>query len=279
MSWPTVSTRCVDRSKAEAPSGQPADARSLGGLPSPQLETRLKQGSVDVLIPLGALEQHGPHLPLATDTIIANAVAEVVSERLPDLVSAPCLPIGCSDHHLSFAGTASIPKEVASRYLLAVIRTLQGHGFRHAYVFSGHAGNISAMNQMTESLDPAIRRRVAVSVDWPDQRRALHEWAESELGMTPERVGSHAGHFETSIMLYLRPDLVDMDAAPEGFIGSSLEASERLGRDGMRSVSSVGVIGDARSATPAAGAGYLEVLVSSLASLIHDHRAGTEEVG
>lgn len=268
----------MDRSKAEIPSEQPAHARSLGGLLSPQVETMLKQGTLDVLIPLGALEQHGPHLPLATDTIIADAVAEAVSDRVADLVSAPCLPIGCSDHHLSFVGTASIPMKVVSGFLVAVVQTLLAHGFRFVYVFSGHAGNIPAMKEMTERVDPAVRGRVAASVDWPDQRRALHEWAGSELGIAPERVGTHAGHFETSIMLCIRPDLVDMRAAPEGFIGSAREASERLAREGMRSVSTAGVIGDPRSATAAAGEGYLEVLVSSLVSFINDHRTRTEKV-
>jgi creatinine amidohydrolase/Fe(II)-dependent formamide hydrolase-like protein len=269
----------VDRSKAETPIEQPVRERLLGGLLLPQLRSLLKLGTVDVLIPLGALEQHGPHLPLATDTIIAEAVADVVSRRLPNLVVAPCLPVGCSDHHLSFPGTASISKEVASAYLVSVTRTLLSHGFQNAYLFSGHAGNIPAMKEAANSLAGETLGRVAAFVDWPGQRRAMHEWARAELGMSPERIGSHAGHFETSIMLYLRPELVDVAAAPEGFIGSSREASERMKRDGIEAVSAAGVIGDPRDASAAAGVGYLEVLVSSLVAFIEDHRSTTQRAG
>jgi creatinine amidohydrolase/Fe(II)-dependent formamide hydrolase-like protein len=271
MGWPAVNTQCVDRSKAEIPDEHLAP-RSLGEMLVPQLRALLERGNLDLLIPAGALEQHGPHLPLATDSIIAEAIAERVSERVGDLLTAPCLPVGCSDHHLSFPGTASLPRQVASKYLASMTRTLLGHGFRTAYLFSAHAGNIPALNEVVELLaEQGVINVVAVQ-DWPGQRQALHDWAGDELGLSAERVGSHAGHFETSIMLHLRPELVDMSAAPEGFIGSSQQASETMNRRGMEAVSEVGVIGDPRSATASAGEGYLEVLVSSVAGFIEEHR-------
>lgn len=246
---------------------------------SPQLRRSLTEAATDVLIPAGALEQHGPHLPLATDTIIADAIAGEVVGRAGGLIAAPCLPVGCSDHHLSFAGTASVPPDVAGAYLRAVAITLLGHGFRSAYLFSAHAGNIPALEEVEHSLPPDLRRRVGVFVDWPGQRRALHDWARRALGLGPEEVGSHAGHFETSIMLYLAPDLVDMGAAPRGFIGSVDEASRIMQADGMAAVSDVGVLGDARAATAAAGREYLEVLIASVVSFVTEHRTARPDPG
>lgn len=245
----------------------------LADIVSPQVRALLERRSVDVFVPLGALEQHGPHLPLATDTIIAEAVAREVASSVDDLVVAPCLPVGCSDHHLAFAGTASIPNAVAAAYVSAVTSTLLGHGFRCAYLWSAHAGNNDAVREAAASLSDEFPGRVAAFVDWPAQRRRLHEWAEAAFGLAPERVGSHAGHFETSIMLAVAPDGVDMEAAPEGFVGPVQEAADRMKRDGIAALSDVGVIGDARSATAEAGKGYLKVLVATLLSFIEARRA------
>jgi creatinine amidohydrolase len=241
---------------------------------SPQIPVVTERGDVDVLIPLGALEQHGPHLPLGTDTVIAEAIAAGVAKRVNALVVGPCLPVGCSEHHLSFPGTASVPEDVVSGYIRSTALTLLGHGFRYVYVESGHAGNIPAMKAAVASMPPNAVGRVAAFVDWPGQRRAMHAWAEKALGLSGAEVGSHSGHFETSIMLALAPETVDMSAAPEGFIGSPEEASELMQAEGIAAVSPIGVVGDARSASSEAGEGYLEVLIGSVVDLIEKHRAG-----
>lgn len=243
---------------------------------SPQVRLLLERDAFDILVPLGALEQHGPHLPLGTDSIIAEKVAERAADRLGGIVVAPCIPMGCSDHHLAFAGTASLPKDVVAGFVRSVVSTLLGHGFRRAYLWSAHAGNNPALSDAVAALSDEFPGRVAALVQWPMQRRALHDWAESELGMAPQRVGSHAGHFETSIMLALAPDLVCMEAAPEGFLGSAQEATRVMNESGIAAVSDVGVIGDARGATAEAGKGYLEVLVATLTSFIRDHRSGRD---
>jgi creatinine amidohydrolase len=244
---------------------------------SPRVRSLVSRGDLDILIPLGALEQHGPHLPLGTDTLIAEAIAVKVAQRVDNLLVAPCLSVGCSDHHLSFPGTASIPEEVVAGYIRSTVLSLLGHGFRNAYVVSGHAGNIDAMKAAMRSLPSQAGTRVAAFVDWPAQRAALQKWAETSFGLSGDEVGSHAGHFETSILLDLTPDLVDMSVAPRGFIGSAEEAAQHMTTGGMAAVSDIGVLGDARSATAAAGAGYLEVLVASIAAFIEKHRAAAPD--
>jgi creatinine amidohydrolase len=240
---------------------------------SPEVASLLQRGHLDVLLPLGALEQHGPHLPLGTDAFIADALAREVARRAGDMVVAPCLPVGCSDHHLSFAGTASISVEAAAAYLRSVAVSLLRHGFRCAYMFSAHAGNIPALRAALASFDAADRKRVAIFVDWPAQRDAMHDWARRELGLGPDEVGSHAGHFETSIMLHLAPELVDMQAAPRGFIGSAQDATTTMAEKGIAAVSRAGVVGDARGATPEAGGGYFEILAASITSFVSERRA------
>lgn len=268
---PAASTLCMagPGSKTQR---KPGSELFLSRMLSPQIPA-LVDGDVDILIPLGALEQHGPHLPLGTDTVIAEAIAAGAAHRAGALVVAPCLPVGCSEHHLSFPGTASVPEAVVAGFIRSTAQTLLGHGFRYVYVASGHAGNIPAMRSAVASMPPEVAGRVAAFVDWPAQRRAMHEWAERSLGLSGAEVGSHSGHFETSIMLELDPSSVDMSAAPEGFIGSAEEASELMRTKGMAAVSEIGVAGDARSASSEAGASYLELLIGLVVEFIEQHRA------
>jgi mycofactocin precursor peptide peptidase len=230
--------------------------------------------AVDIMVPLGSLEQHGAHLPLATDLLIAEAVAAGVGAHFSgSLVVAPCLPIGVSDYHLGFPGTATVPTRVVRDYLQSVMTAFLEGGFRHVYVTSGHAGNFAAMDAAWASLPEDLRDRSAIHGDWPNQRKAIHDWARQNLGLEPEIVGSHGGHFETSVMLHVSPDLVDMTAASAGFIGDAAIASDRMMAQGVRAVSSTGVIGDPRSATAQAGGGYMALVVGQVVELIQRHRS------
>jgi creatinine amidohydrolase len=234
----------------------------------------LQRGPVDVILPFGALEQHGPHLPLSTDSVIADALAREVARRAASLLVAPCLPIGASSHHASFYGTISLSGGTLVAFARDAVASLLTQGFRFVFLISGHAGNMPYMSEAVSSLPDEARMRVAAFVDWAAQRKALHDWAGNELGLPPEQVGSHAGHFETSIMLHLAPERVDMQAAPAGFIGPIEEATSTLASAGMRALSSVGVVGDARGATGSAGKEYFEVLVNMLHDFIVGHRRG-----
>jgi creatinine amidohydrolase len=249
---------------------RPDDNTQLGVMRSADVSTLFHAGPLDVVVPLGALEQHGPHLPLSTDSIIVEAVARELARRETNLIVAPCLPIGASSHHAAFAGTVSLSEGTIVGYVHDAVRSLLAQGFRYAFLISGHAGNMPIMSKAVSSLPAGLRQRVGAYVDWPAQRKALHDWATGALGLTPEEVGSHAGHFETSIMLYLAPERVNMEAAPVGFIGPVEEATSTLAATGMRSLSSVGVVGDPRGATEAAGKEYFEVFVKT----IHDFIVG-----
>ena len=246
----------------------------LGAMSWTALRERLGEGPLDVLVPLGALEQHGPHLPLDTDRRIAEAVASRVAERAGRCVVAPCQAVGASSHHLTFPGTASLTSGTLSEVVVETTRTLLGHGFRSAYLVTGHAGNVGAMADAVASLPSDERRRVVAFDDWPAQRDAVHRIAEEYCGLDRETVGTHAGHFETSILLAIAPETVDMTAAVPGHIGPATEASAILRSQGMAALSPVGIIGDPRGADADAGERYLDALVDQVVAGIAAHREG-----
>ena len=245
----------------------------LGGMSWTVLGERFDQGPLDVIVPLGALEQHGPHLPLDTDAVIADAVADRAAERVGECVVTPALPVGASHHHLAFPGTASLNDDTLRDVLVQMVQTLLGHGFRGVYLVTGHAGNVGAMAAALAELPLADRSKVVAFDDWPAQRDAVHRVAEAQLGLDREQVGTHGGHFETSIMLAVAPGEVDMSAAVAGFVGPAAPASAKLRSEGMAALSPVGVIGDPRGACANAGEQYLGALVDLVVEGIENHRA------
>ncbi len=222
----------------------------------------MRAGSVGVIVPLGATEQHGPHLPLDVDSTIAVAVASAVAERLGaaghDCMVAPVLPFGDSAHHESFAGSVSLRRQVVADVLHDLCESFLRTPFAWVALITGHAGNCWAMRDVASR--HANGRVISVD-DWPAMRSAIHDVARTDLGLDPEYVGTHAGHFETSIMLHLRPESVDMTVAEAGAIGDPNVLGTRLRDEGMRTVSPNGVIGDPTEATEEAGKKYLEALI------------------
>ncbi len=266
MPWPTPEPEPGLRHPEPTP-----EAPALAALTTGEVERRLADGPLDVIVPLGALEQHGPHLPLSTDQIIAEALAAEAAARSGDCAVAPCLPVGVSPHHLGFAGTASVAAETMAEIQVNVVASLLDHGFRCAYVVTGHAGNAGSMAEAERRLAEAYGGRVVSFADWPAQRQAVHA-AAVDMGLDPERVGTHAGHFETSIMCLLRPDLVREAAAEPGWIGPAAAAGQTLRSRGMAALSPNGVIGDPTGANPEAGRAYLDALVDHVASGVARHR-------
>lgn len=246
----------------------------LGAMSWTALRERLGEGPLDVLVPLGALEQHGPHLPLDTDSRIAVAVANRAASRAGECVVAPPQTVGASSHHLAFPGTASLHDRTLTDVLVEITQTLLSHGFRAAFLVTGHAGNVGAMADAVASLPSDVHSRVVAFDDWPAQRDAVHRVAEEYCGLDRETVGTHAGHFETSILLAIAPETVDMAAAIPGHVGPAPEASAILRSQGMAALSPVGIIGDPRGANAAAGERYLDALANQVVAGILAHREG-----
>jgi mycofactocin precursor peptide peptidase len=207
-----------------------------------------------VLIPLGSMEQHGPHLPLDTDTAIASAVAHGTATRLrrrlprAHVLVAPPIVYAASGEHQSFPGTMSIGTEALRFVLVELVRSVALWSGRIVFV-NAHGGNLrclsSAVGQLIEE-----GRDVA--------------WVPCE----PEDGDAHAGHTETSLMLHLAPDRVDMTRAEKGNTAPIRELLSSILAGGVAAVSPSGVLGDPTTATASEGARLLAALVADVAGRI-----------
>ena len=162
-----------------------------------------------VLIPTGSIEQHGPHLPLETDTRLVTAVAEAVERRTPVLL-APTLWLGCSAHHLGFAGSLTASFAGYGMALEAVVRSLVPHGFRRFYALNGHGGNASCERRRAEEPEGGVPEPRAGRGELP-RLRAGRRWRARWRG--PRKELRHADEAEASLMLHVAPELVRLDLA------------------------------------------------------------------
>lgn len=171
-----------------------------------EIGERARNGAIAIL-PTGATEQHGPHLPVGTDTFaveaITRAAAASVADRVPVVVT-PTLPFGCSPHHLPFGGTMSISTPVYAALLRELLTSLITDGFSRAIVINGHGGNHELVQLAVRDLALEYPVNFAAASYWQMAGTTLHEISESPGGRTP----GHAGHFETSVIMALQPDLV-----------------------------------------------------------------------
>lgn len=170
-------------------------------------EARAVAGETLVVMPVGATEQHGPHLPVATDfyTVehVARAAAAEAAKQIP-VVVAPTLPFGSSQHHLPFGGTMSLGTETYYRVLTDLVESLIAGGFRRIFILNGHGGNHELVQLVARDLALKHPADVAAGSYWTVAWDALV----AERAHTVGRFPGHAGAFETSQVLALRPDLV-----------------------------------------------------------------------
>jgi creatinine amidohydrolase len=191
-----------------------------------------------VLVPVGSIEQHGPHLPLDTDTTIAIAVAEGVAAERPGTWVAPPISYGSSGEHQSFAGTASVGTEALTHVVVELARSLRTWADRVVFV-NAHGGNLTALNASDE-------------VEW--------------VPCATEEVDLHAGFTETSLMLHLRPEAVRLDRAEAGNTQPLREILPAMMSGGIAAVSANGVLGDPAGASAAEGERVLKAMVADVLS-------------
>ena len=193
-----------------------ASSRLLGDLSALQLSAELSKDSI-VVLPLGAIEQHGPHLPLNTDFVVADAVSRAAVEKFGAETNAwllPTLPFTKSNEHAWAAGTMWLSATTMMSVIDDIGRCVASTPAKKLMFVNGHGGNSALMAMMNREL--RLKYGLQTFLAHPhmpaDQGGSS---AESELGM-----GVHGGVDETSVMLHLRPDLVDMSLAvrrvPEG---------------------------------------------------------------
>jgi mycofactocin system creatininase family protein len=205
-----------------------------------------------VLVPLGSVEQHGPHLPLTTDTDIAATVAAAVAPELPGALLAPALAYGASGEHEDFPGTISLGTEALTGLLIEYGRSACRWAARVLLV-NGHGGNLDALRAAG-----TVLRREGRDVAW------------YSCGLPGG--DAHAGRSETSLMLHVEPGAVRADRAVPGTTTAIGELLPRLRAEGVRAVSPNGVLGDPAGATADEGAELLERLVDRLLAAAEEWR-------
>ena len=232
------------------------NAQRLAELNWPALLQAVAAGVTTVILPLGATEQHGPHLPLGTDTCRAVALAERLAERLPVLV-APVIPVGCSDEHSGFAGLLSLEAETLAAIIVDCARRMVSWEVQQLVLLSAHGGN----GQALALAEARLRQELPNLAVWiPD---AMTICGEAVLAIAAEAdipfnaVGLHAGEWETSELLRLCPEQVRMDQAVPGHTGDMDVALAALVAHGTRALTSTGVVGDPRPANANRGERYL----------------------
>jgi creatinine amidohydrolase len=167
------------------------------------------------LIPVGSTEQHGPHLPLGTDFLTAQALAQSAAKKT-GAVCKPVVPVGVSGHHRQFWGTLWVTPDTFRRYLYEIATSLNYHGVHRMIFVNGHGGNLASLQEISRGL----RREgcYAVIYQW---------WTDKEVVNLQNKLfkskGTHAGGIETAMMLAVRPELVDRSKFDEAARGAAAE--------------------------------------------------------
>lgn len=248
-----------------------------------QVQTRPDIAACDrertvVVLPLGAVEQHGLHMPLGTDTMLAAAVAEGAARQLAGTVPVLLLPppwYGYSPHHMSFPGTVTL----SSATFMAMVKDIAGsvlaHGFRRLALVNGHGGNVSVLDVVASDLGHAWHRRarIAAVTYFALVAHRAPEFRESAVGGM-----GHACEFETSLMLHLAGEAVRMERAQTCYpeTNSPFLATDLFGRSLARTyidfadLSATGTFGDPGLASAEKGARIFASCVEELSRFLAD---------
>jgi creatinine amidohydrolase len=239
----------------------------------PEVDRAIANGKTTAILACGASEQHGPHLPIGTDTYLGTAIAERAARIAGNALVAPTLRPGLSDHHMSFAGSFTLRPDTFVALLTDMCTSLARHGFRRVVVFPSHGGNTDMMKANFPWLARSLADRVEVilSLRLLEDMHRMGEFLE-ERGVSIGRAGAHAGYTETAMMLADRPELVRMDQAAAGLSDDDFYRPDQVLRSqlasflyGIDAQSANGVLGDPTGAEADVGERLLDMAAESLA--------------
>jgi creatinine amidohydrolase len=232
-----------------------------------------------IMLPVGSTEQHGPHLPLGTDSINVDHLCAEAAGRLDGVLMAPCVSYGIAHNHIDFQGTVTLEPETLIQLTLDILRSLYSHGFRRFLIVNGHGGN-------NDTLDVAAikaRKEMGDAVIGHCYSGALARTgaaAVSESG-----IQYHADEAETSKTLAVRPDLVRLDKAKRDVSpafdayyhryyapGGDMTGLVSYGLPPTICLSQSGVMGDAGVANAEKGAHIVESYLETLVTILRDVR-------
>jgi creatinine amidohydrolase len=233
-------------------------ALQLDKLTWPQVRAEIDGGRDTVVLAFGATEQHGRHMPLATDALLGDHLAGRLAERL-DAFVAPTVRVGCSEHHLGFAGTMSLSQETFHAIVADVVRSLARGGFRRIVLVPTHGGNFAPLAAAVAKLEQAEMVTAVTDLGVLFQ---IAQMGERDYGVPLSEGGLHAGEWETSMLLAIHPELVHMDVAERGFTGDIEQAIQGVfAEGGVAALSPNGTLGDPARANAEHGERYWSAVV------------------
>jgi creatinine amidohydrolase len=239
-----------------------------GRLNAAELNELARRDAV-VIVPVASTEQHGPHLPTSVDVMLAGNVALRAARRAKDtpVIVTPVVWTGLAEHHMSLGGTVSLDYPEFFCVIRGICRSLTRQGFHRILLLNGHGGNIAALTVAVNELARELKAPIATACYW--------QLAEAAFGQILERQKNvrHACEAETSMMLALAPDLVDMSRAADVVGPTSREIAQVTGTSAVHrwqsfaARTSHGVIGDPRAASAEKGERLLDAAAKAVADL------------
>jgi creatinine amidohydrolase len=239
-------------------------------LKAPELRSLSGQDAV-VIVPVASTEQHGPHLPTQVDCLLVGEVARRAALRASaatPIIVTPVIWTGLAEHHMSLGATISLDFATFHALIHGVCRSLVRQGFRNVLLLNGHGGNIAALTVIVNEIAPELRAPIGTATYWLLAQEAFKDILERQANVR------HACEAETSMVLALRPDLVDMAAARDTVGPTSPEIAQVAGTtaahrwQSFQARTSHGVIGDPRAASPEKGERLLDAAAAAVAALV-----------
>lgn len=232
---------------------------------SREIGEAIDSGYTTAVFAIGSIEQHGPHLPTKTDTLIGDAIAFRFAQELGYALQAPTIRPGCSEHHLAFPGTVSLRFSTLKSIIYDYVNSLKKSGFKTIILLPSHGGNFTTVQEAVDELkllNPDLE--IVGYTDLKGFMVALAKFSK-EYGVTPEESGAHAGESEASFMLALAESLVAKERFVPGYLGPLGDKEiEIILEEGMPALTENGVLGDPTKATAEKGMVYLERTVHFL---------------
>lgn len=221
-----------------------------------------------VILPLGAIEQHGPHLPVEVDSRLGEEVAlrtaRVMADRGQKVLVLPMFWPGVSEHHMSFGGTITLGFATYHAVIEDICRSVLRHGFRRIVLLNGHGGNENGLRVITDELTPKLGVPIVEFTYWYAAAEAIAGILETQKGLL------HACEAETAMMMAVRPELVAEDRIGMAKVNYTGDVEDVVGGGVYRwraigARSSSGVIGNPDAASPAKGARLFDAISTTLA--------------
>jgi creatinine amidohydrolase len=246
----------------------------LGEMTWPEVKGLVEEKAV-VMVPVGAIEQHGPHLPIDVDARCAEAVAHRAAEATGDVpvLVAPLHCYGVSGHHMEFTGTMTLTSHTFISSITELTMCLVRHGFTNIFWLNGHGGNFAPLSVAARDVRNQVKVCIAIASYWQLAMEEIKAIRESGVGGM-----AHACEMETSLIMHLRPDLVRKDKIKKNvpiwrtpwFAMDMVQGRKVMLGHQVADFSPIGVFGDPTLATPEKGKRLLDAIADQVADFLRD---------